>query len=54
MPTFDAAWTEKLEIFELPTRIFLFIFDNLSKTGGEIKAANQNKRKKGVTYHLIM
>ena len=35
MPKFDAAWTEELEIFELPTLMFRLFFDNLSQSGRE-------------------
>ena len=42
MPKFDAANTEKLEIFYLPTLIFCSIFHNLSESGRESGLPKKN------------
>ena len=42
MPKFDAAYTEKLEIFYLSTLIFCSIFHNLSESGRESGLPKKN------------
>ena len=42
MPKFDAAYTEKLEIFYLPILIFCSIFHSLSESGRESGLPKKN------------
>ena len=42
IPKFDAAYTEKLEIFYLPTLIFCSIFHNLLESGRESGITKKN------------
>ena len=43
MPKFDAAYTEKLEIFYLPTLIFCSFFHNLSESERESGLPKKNE-----------
>ena len=42
MPKFDAAYTEKLEIFYLPTLFFCAFFYSLSESGRESRLPPKN------------